>query len=109
MTSNNELPSHASPVIAPQPRPSAQYLSGWPDLENTSQPGTPGIPNNLISPAFTPPLTPSVPGTPSGTHPSSHHRHHEPKSIPVDTSLDDPATTKQPRLLQRLPKVECLV
>ncbi|KAK5944607.1 GTP cyclohydrolase II [Knufia obscura] len=105
MTTENELPSHASPVIAPQPRPSAQYLSGWSDLENTSQPPTPGIPNNLISPAYTPPLTPSLPGTPSGLH----HSKHEPKSIPVDTSLDDPGTTKQPRLVQKLPKVECLV
>ncbi|KAJ9655275.1 GTP cyclohydrolase II [Neophaeococcomyces mojaviensis] len=105
MTTTNELPSHGSPLISPLPRPSAQYLSGWADLDNTSQPGTPGIPHNLISPAYTPPLTPSIPGTPSATH----HRQHEPKSIPVDTDLDDPITTKQPRLLQRLPNVECLV
>lgn len=108
MTTKNDLPSHGSPVIAPQPRPSASYLVGWSDLDNTSQPGTPGVPDNLISPAFTPPLTPSVPGTPSGTH-RPHLRSHEPKSIPVDTALEDPSTTKQPKLLQRLPKVECLV
>ncbi|KAK5096118.1 GTP cyclohydrolase II [Lithohypha guttulata] len=104
MTSS-PLPSHASPVIAPLARPSAQYLTGWSDLENSSQPGTPGVPHNLISPAYTPPLTPSIPSTPSGR---PHYRSHEPESIPVDTSLDDPAT-KQPRLVQHLPLVECLV
>lgn len=108
MDNNNELPSHGSPLISPIPRPSSQYLTGWADFENTSQPGTPGIPHNLISPAFTPPLTPSIPGTPSGLH-HGLHRSHEPRSIPVDTSLDDPTTTRQPRLLQRLPQVECLV
>ena len=108
MSHDHELPSHGSPLISPVPRPSSQYLTGWTDFDNTSQPGTPGIPTNLISPAYTPPLTPSIPGTPSALHPSSNHRQHEPKSIPVDTSLDEP-TTKQPRLLQKLPKVECLV
>lgn len=103
MSTPGQFPSHASPLISPVSRPSAQYLGGWADLENTSQPGTPGVPYNLISPAFTPPLTPSIPSTPSGRS----HRH-EPEVIPVDTSLDDPAT-KQPRLVSRLPKVECLV
>lgn len=105
MTTKNELPSHASPVIAPQPRPAAQYLSGWSDLDSASQPSTPGVPHDLISPAYTPPLTPSIPGTPSGIN----HRRHEPRSIPVDTTQDDPGATKQPKLVQRLPKVECLV
>lgn len=83
-------------------------MSGWADLANTSQPPTPGVPHDLISPAYTPPLTPSLPGTP-GTPSATHHIRHEPQSIPVDTSLDDPGTTKQPRLVQRLPTVECLV
>ena len=106
MSSSQALPSHASPVIAPLPlpRPSSQYLTSWADLENTSQPGTPGIPHNLISPAYTPPLTPSIPGTPS-----AHRSHHEPKSVPVDTSLDDLSRKKQPRLVQRLPVVDCIV
>lgn len=106
MSSSEPLPSHASPVIAPLalPRASAQYMTGWSDLENTSQPATPGVPHNLISPAYTPPLTPSIPGTPSGIH----RGHHEPKSFPVDTSLDDPQT-KQPRLVPRLPQIECVV
>ncbi|KIX04056.1 GTP cyclohydrolase II [Rhinocladiella mackenziei CBS 650.93] len=95
-----ELPSHASPLISPAPRPSAPHLSHWADL-NDEPPASSGPPNNLISPAFTPPATPGA-GTPS------RHLHVEPKSVPVDTSLDDPST-KQPRLLERLPKVECLV
>ncbi|KIW77347.1 GTP cyclohydrolase II [Fonsecaea pedrosoi CBS 271.37] len=96
----NELPSHASPVISPVPRPSSSYLGGWSDLDENAPP-TPGLPNNLISPAFTPPATPGA-GTPS------RHLQSEPRSIPVDTSLDDPSA-KQPRLLERLPNVECLV
>jgi len=96
----SDLPAHTSPIISPQPRPSGQYLSQWSDLHD-SQPPTPGIPDNLISPAFTPPATPGA-GTPS------RHLHAEPKSVPVDTSLDDPSQ-KQPRLLERLPTVECVV
>ncbi|KAK4948547.1 GTP cyclohydrolase II [Elasticomyces elasticus] len=95
-----DLPSHASPMISPIPRPSAGYLSNWSDLHDGA-PATPGIPDNLISPAFTPPATP-------GASTPSRHLHSEPKSIPVDTSLDD-ASTKQPRLVERLPNVECLV
>ncbi|KIW58538.1 GTP cyclohydrolase II [Exophiala xenobiotica] len=98
--SAEELPSHASPMISPVARPSAGYLSNWNDLQEDGPP-TPGLPNNLISPAFTPPATPGA-GTPS------RHLHAEPKSIPVDTSLDEPST-KQPRLVQKLPNVECLV
>ncbi|KIW94872.1 GTP cyclohydrolase II [Cladophialophora bantiana CBS 173.52] len=96
----DDLPSHASPVISPVPRPSSAYLGGWSDLDDNAPP-TPGLPNNLISPAFTPPATPGA-GTPS------RHLQSEPKSIPVDTSADDPST-KHPRLLERLPHVECLV
>ncbi|KAL6248061.1 GTP cyclohydrolase II [Rhinocladiella similis] len=98
--STEELPSHASPMISPVPRPSAGYLSNWSELQEDG-PGTPGFPNNLISPAFTPPATPGA-ATPS------RHLHAEPKSTPVDTSLDDPST-KQPRLVEKLPNVECLV
>ncbi|OAL35391.1 GTP cyclohydrolase II [Fonsecaea nubica] len=88
------------PVISPVPRPSSSYLGSWSDLDDNAPP-TPGLPNNLISPAFTPPATPGA-GTPS------RHLQSEPRSIPVDTSLDDPSA-KQPRLLERLPNVECLV
>jgi len=87
-------------MISPVPRASTPYLGNWADLSDDS-PATPGLPNNLISPAFTPPATPGA-GTPS------RHLHAEPKSTPVDTFLDDPST-KQPRLLEQLPNVECLV
>jgi len=90
-------------MISPLPRPSAGYLSNWAELHDDSpgSPGTPMLPNNLISPAFTPPATPGA-ATPS------RHLHSEPKSTPVDTSLDDPST-KQPRLVEKIPHVECLV
>ena len=93
----SELPSHASPIIAPVARPSSSYLTAWSDLENHSLPSTPGVPTNLLSPQFTPPSTP-------GLHTPSHK---EPKSVPVDTSTEP--IEKQPRLLERLPKVECVV
>lgn len=96
----DDLPSHASPMISPLPRPSPTYLGNWSDF-NDDSPTTPGLPANLISPAFTPPATPGA-GTPS------RHLNAEPKSVPVDTSLDEPST-KQPHLLEQLPKVECLV
>lgn len=104
----DELPSHASPIIHPQPRPSAAVLQNlnWDDVDR-SQPPTPGIPDNLISPAFTPPLTPGTPITQDES--LLRHLHKEPQSTPVDTSKDDPATVKQPRLVERLPKVECMV
>lgn len=95
-----ELPAHSSPIISPLPRPSAGYLSNWSDLHDVS-PGTPNLPDNLISPAFTPPATPGA-ATPS------RHLQSEPKSTPVDTSLDEP-TSKQPRLVEKIPYVECLV
>ncbi|KIW63318.1 GTP cyclohydrolase II [Phialophora macrospora] len=95
-----DLPSHASPVISPLPQSSTAYLANWSELDDSAAP-TPGLPNNLISPAFTPPATPGA-GTPS------RHLHAEPRSIPVDTSLDDPAV-RQPRLVEKLPHVECLV
>lgn len=98
--SGESLPAHSSPMLSPLPRSSAQYLTGWSDLHDDS-PSTPGLPDNLISPAFTPPATPGA-ATPS------RHLNAEPKSTPVDTSLDDPSV-KHPRLVERIPHVECLV
>ena len=60
----------------------------------------------LVSPAFTPPSTP-------GTHTPSHpHRHsqHIPKSVPVDsTAVNGGCGQKKPKLLDRLPEVNCVV
>lgn len=95
-----ELPSHASPIIAPLARPSSQYISDWSDLQDNT-PSTPALPPDLLSPAFTPPSTPGF------STPSSASRA-EPKSTPVDTSILDPSI-KAPRLLDRLPVVECIV
>lgn len=98
--SSSDLPPHHSPVLAPHAsRPSSQYLKEWTDLQGSAPP-TPGVPG-LLSPQFTPPATPGA-GTPS------RHLTSEPKSTPVDTSLDDPAV-KQPRLVEKLPNVECVV
>ncbi|KAL2158309.1 hypothetical protein VTH06DRAFT_4630 [Thermothelomyces fergusii] len=61
-------------------------------------------PPSLLSPAFTPPATPGT-STPSGAGPSS-----EPRGIPVDSSIPTGGCgTKQPRLLETLPEVECIV
>ena len=105
------LPSHASPVIAPQPRPAAQYLANWDDL-NDGGTQTPSLPSNLLSPAFTPPATPGLSSASGTTTPSSplhpHRLTSEPKSTPVDTLLDPPPG-RAPGLLERLPVVECVV
>ena len=97
----SDLPSHASPILAPQARPSPQYLSSWADHLGDNGPPTPSLPGELISPAFTPPSTPGI-STPRSRYLA------EPKSTPVDTSTLDPSR-KQPRLLERLPVVECVV
>jgi GTP cyclohydrolase II len=103
------LPSHASPILAPQPRPSAKYLGSW-DQDGSS---TPAVPAALISPAFTPPATPGASGTSTPLSLKSKLRHddrREPKSFPVDTVNDAIYTkSKPPRLVERLPNVECVV
>ncbi|KAI9812921.1 MAG: GTP cyclohydrolase II [Pycnora praestabilis] len=78
-----ELPSHASPVLAPYNYPHAH------DFKDAEPPPT------LISPAFTPPSTPGT-GTPALQRPA--------KPIPIDTSLQ-----RTPKLLEKLPVVNCLV
>lgn len=104
-----DLPSHASPILAPQPRSSAQHVTNW-DQDGSS---TPSLPGALISPAFTPPATPGASGTSTPLGPKSKLRHderREPKSFPVDTESDAIYThTKPPRLLDRLPNVDCVV
>lgn len=100
-----DLPSHASPFLAPQPQPSPGPVPNW-DPDRSS---TPALPGALISPAFTPPATPGASGTSTPLGPKSKARHderREPKCFPVDSEHDH---TKPPRLLDRLPLVECVV
>lgn len=92
-----DLPSHASPFLAPQPLSAAHSIA---EYTLNSGHATPSLPDNLLSPAFTPPATPGL--VSGATTPSRR----EPKSIPVDSST---LTSKPPRLLERLPHVECIV
>ncbi|RQM08494.1 hypothetical protein DH86_00000514 [Scytalidium sp. 3C] len=61
----------------------------------------------LISPAFTPPSTPGMhtPSIPLDKRPA--------RSVPVDSTLDDPSASncgpKHPHLLEKLPTVTCIV
>jgi GTP cyclohydrolase II len=104
-----DLPSHASPILAPQPRTSARNVPNW-EEDGSS---TPALPGTLISPAFTPPATPGASGTSTPLSLKSKLRHEErlePKSVPVDTAKDAIyANTKPPRLVEQLPIVECVV
>lgn len=60
-------------------------------------------PASLLSPAFTPPSTPGT-ATPSNAGAA------EPRGIPVDSSIPTGGCgSKQPRLLETLPQVECIV
>ncbi|KIW03595.1 GTP cyclohydrolase II [Verruconis gallopava] len=92
---SEQLPAHASPAFPPtlSPRPRAISDFQLADQERQRDP-----PASIISPAFTPPATPGT-GTPALERP--------PKSVPVDTSLQDPADG--PKLVQRLPTVTCEV
>ena len=56
-------------------------------------------PPSLLSPAFTPPATPGT-ATPA----------QEPRGIPVDSTIPQGGCgTKRPRLLEKLPEVQCVV
>ena len=88
------MPDLQSPVLPaylqhPLPRKAIAHY----DLDD-SRPASP-LPGALISPAFTPPSTPGT-GTPATEK--------EPRSVPVDTSFQKP-----PKLLEKLPQVECIV
>ncbi|CAK7226439.1 GTP cyclohydrolase II [Sporothrix bragantina] len=91
------------PIQAPKPSQPA-HLAQLSHLNDTSLPA-------LVSPAFTPPVTPGTPvsgtsrsGTGAGAASS------EPRGVPVDSSVDSGGCgNKRPRLLETLPKVECIV
>lgn len=79
------------------------------DVSPAPQPGTPLTqppPGSLLSPAFTPPSTPGT-ATPTSAGLAAIG---EPRGIPVDSSIPTGGCgTKQPRLLEKLPEVECVV
>lgn len=117
-----DLPSHGSPSFSPQPLhpnhgihdyslnsdsslPSNEAASrsypenSGPDGNNDHDDGsaTPTLPESIISPAFTPPATP-------GDIINQAHSLHGQFQL-----TDERAHTKPPKLLERLPRVECIV
>src|SRR3569833_900135 len=69
-------------------------------------------PASLLSPAFTPPSTPGA-ATPAvstpGAAPTNQNRY-IPRGVPVDSSISEGGCgTRSPRLLERLPNVQCIV
>ena len=109
------LPSHASPTLPPQssevardllpatadsPRDDDTSASQTSSVSHTKGDVTPALPGSLLSPYFTPPATPG------GTLQLQQHQH--PTSAPPPTSHAN-AHAKPPKLLPRLPNVECIV
>ena len=127
------LPSHASPTTAsPQPPHTSNQAVHNPPLnaldpvrpvdttgkkrelqpdraspessstENDQSDVMPGVPASLLSPSFTPPATPG--GTVNST--SLFQQVHQPA---INGQTSKPTSTKRPKLLPKLPKVECIV
>lgn len=102
------LPAHASPKLAPHSLPSSSRPDGLPDdasQGNSIGTGqqTPALPDSLLSPAFTPPATPG--GTLNlDLNPTQVLHQSQTASIRRQGER-----AKDPRLLQQLPKVECIV
>ncbi|KAK0121462.1 GTP cyclohydrolase II [Cadophora gregata] len=88
--------------------PTPQRDSDDADTEPEGDGSLPG----LVSPAFTPPSTPGT-GTQTPSRASLHPPHaqqHLPKSVPVDsTTADGGCGQKKPKLLDKLPDVNCVV
>ncbi|KAH6627293.1 GTP cyclohydrolase II-domain-containing protein [Chaetomium sp. MPI-SDFR-AT-0129] len=88
-------------VSAHNPTPAAEHPP-TPSAEPQTQPP----PDSLLSPAFTPPATP---GTATPSH-ATGAAPREPRGIPVDSTVPTGGCgSKQPRLLETLPEVECVV
>ncbi|KAL1980283.1 hypothetical protein VTN96DRAFT_4397 [Rasamsonia emersonii] len=114
-----ELPSHASPYLAPQPlhpnRPGEGFSldtsvdsrspeSGTSPVSHNNEhehDSTPALPESIISPTFTPPTTPG--GT--LTLPQNDRIHQQ----DLIDHREKVGSTKGPKLLERLPNVECIV
>ncbi|CAK7274144.1 GTP cyclohydrolase II [Sporothrix epigloea] len=94
---------HQRPVSDPPPTHNARHAQPL-HLADVSLPA-------LVSPAFTPPGKPGTPiGTPSTGEAGAGVEFSEPRGVPVDSSVDSGGCgNKRPRLLETLPKVECIV
>ncbi|KAH8803092.1 GTP cyclohydrolase II-domain-containing protein [Xylogone sp. PMI_703] len=127
ITRDEDTFSEVPPVYSPRPIPVSRAISelelthpqlnsNGPTYRDTpassthSQSRTQSPPMDLpglISPQFTPPSTP-------GTQTPAIPLHQRPaRSIPVDSTIDDPKSsncgTKHPKLLEKLPVVNCVV
>ncbi|KAJ5578313.1 GTP cyclohydrolase-2 [Penicillium hispanicum] len=101
------LPAHASPKLAPHSpptsRPDALPDDGRQGSGVVTGEQTPVIPDSLLSPAFTPPVTPG--GTLNlDLNPTQVLHQSQAASI-----RHQGEHAKAPKLLQQLPKVECIV
>lgn len=119
---HDEVPKLPPPFFSPQPIPVSRQISEL-DLNSlgvseslsqhassraSSQPSAdfdsplPG----LVSPAFTPPSTPGISTPTSRVAPESRPA----KSVPVDSTTGDGGCgSRKPKLLQKLPEVNCIV
>ncbi|PGH14588.1 GTP cyclohydrolase II [Helicocarpus griseus UAMH5409] len=87
--------SSQHPQLHPQPQPQSPHHLA------VSQASTPALPDSLISPSFTPPSTPH--GLATAYLPTAQ------TTISTTESRDRLIHAKPPKLLPRLPQVECVV
>lgn len=111
LTETSQLPALYSPRTAPADAPNASgrkaYAAGVAPVDDLSlshgvdgPDATQTPPQSLLSPAFTPPETP---GTQTPTK-------RGPRSVPVDSTIPSGGCgSKKPRLLEKLPDVQCIV
>lgn len=102
-----DLPAHASPKLAPHSPPASQTE---PLSDNASQGSgiatgeqTPALPDSFLSPAFTPPVTPGG-SLDLATNPTEAL--HKRQAAAIQHQEEH---TKAPKLLEELPRVECIV
>lgn len=93
-----DFPAHASPAFAPIASPRRDRAVSELKLNRE---GDDNAPPPLISPAFTPPHTPS--------NDAGQRHDRQPKSIPVFSPTRSESEHASPKLLQKLPEVQCEV
>ena len=95
------LPAFYSPKMASQSKPDPDVISISSSSQAPTTPDGQAPPPSLISPAISPPTTPGT-ETPRTVD--------SPRAVPVDSSLSSGGCgNKRPRLLEKLPEVECVV